>query len=79
MKHVDEAEAVEKVAKKLVEKFPEIPEATVHEVVDEEHEALEGNPIRDYVPVLVEHESKERLREISRNTAPISVVSEPTS
>ena len=53
MKHVDEAEAVEKVAKKLVEKFPEIPEATVHEVVDEEHEALEGNPIRDYVPVLV--------------------------
>ena len=28
----------------------------------EEHLELEGNPIRDFIPVLVEHGARERLR-----------------
>ena len=36
--------------------------ADIQKLVGEEHLVLDGNPIRDFVPVLVEHEARDRLR-----------------
>jgi len=34
----------------------------IEQAVHEQQEALAGNPVRDYVPVLIEHAVKSRLR-----------------
>lgn len=60
----DEDKAVSEVADRLAERFPSVPRARIDEIVQAEREALEGKPIRDFVPVLVEHGAKARLRAI---------------
>jgi hypothetical protein len=58
----DEEDAkVEHVAERLEAHFPGVDPAHVVEIVDEEHEKFEGRPVRDFIPVLVEHEARERL------------------
>ncbi|TFC84321.1 hypothetical protein E3T28_00460 [Cryobacterium sinapicolor] len=57
-----ERNAVAKVVDRLVERFPHIPRESIERAVLEEHTALEGRPIRDYVPVLVERGATGRLR-----------------
>ncbi|TFC52623.1 hypothetical protein E3T26_09165 [Cryobacterium sp. TMT1-21] len=54
--------AVAKVVDRLVERFPHSPRPSFGRAVLEEHKALDGRPIREYVPVLVEHRAKGRLR-----------------
>jgi hypothetical protein len=58
----DEARAIDDVVERLAERFPTVTRERVAAIVAEEHLELEGNPIRDFVPVLVEHEVRERLR-----------------
>jgi ribosomal 50S subunit-associated protein YjgA (DUF615 family) len=58
----DENRAVQQVAEHLVEKFPQVDRTQIESLVREKHEALQGNPIRDFVPRLVEHGAKEQLR-----------------
>lgn len=58
----EEAQALDRVVDRLAERFPGVTRAQVAAIVAEEHLELEGNPIRDFVPVLVEHEARERLR-----------------
>ncbi len=58
---VEERE-VEAVVQRLADRFPEVGHERVVEIVTEAHQELDGNPIRDFVPVLVEHEARERLR-----------------
>lgn len=58
----DEARAVDQVIDRLAQRFPDVPRDRVAAIVGEEHQVLEGNPIRDFVPVLVEHEARDRLR-----------------
>ena len=58
----EEARAVDQVIDRLAKRFPDVPRDTVAAIVGEEHLGLEGNPIRDFVPVLVEHEARDRLR-----------------
>ncbi|MET0784650.1 three-helix bundle dimerization domain-containing protein [Leifsonia flava] len=58
----EENAAVEKVVERLEDRFPEVDPDVVEKVVDEEHHNLDGNPIRDFVPVLVEHEARDRIR-----------------
>lgn len=58
----EENAAVEKVVERLEERFPDVDPSVVEHVVDEEHHNLDGNPIRDFVPVLVEHEARDRIR-----------------
>jgi hypothetical protein len=60
---LDEDKAVAEVVDRLAERFPTIPRSHVDEVVQNERRALDGKPIRDYIPVLVEHGAKARLRE----------------
>ena len=58
----EEEREVEAVVHRLVDRFPEVSRDHVAEVVVGAHDELDGNPIRDFVPVLVEHEARERLR-----------------
>ena len=60
---LDEDKAVAEVVDRLAERFPSIPRSRIDEIVQSERQSLEGKPIRDYIPVLVEHGAKARLRD----------------
>lgn len=86
----EEEREVEAVVHRLADRFPEVGHEHVVEVVTDAHEELDGNPIRDFVPVLVEHEARGRLRaEGARPTSfsepadaaagPMAAVGEPGS
>ena len=62
MKTHDEARAVAQVADELVERHPEVSPEMVRTIVNEEYHALDGHPVRDFVPPLVGHAAKGRLR-----------------
>ncbi len=66
----EEDQAMETVVDRLSERFPSLGRQHVQEIVDEEHQRLESAPIRDFVPVLVEHAAKVRLRE---EAEPVSI------
>ena len=57
----DELKAIDNVVDRLAERFPHIPRPSIEQTVQEEHQALADGPIRDYVPVLVEHAVRARL------------------
>jgi hypothetical protein len=72
----EETRAVGLVVDRLAERFPDVAREHVAAIVAEEHLELEGNPIRDFVPVLVEHEARVRLRgEGATPTRPLSGLS----
>ena len=58
----DEAHAIDEVISRLAERFPALAHTHVEEIVREEWRRLDGGRLRDFVPVLVEHEARERLR-----------------
>jgi hypothetical protein len=58
----DEAHAVNAVIDRLAGRFPQLQRDQIASVVHEAHHELDGNPIRDFIPVLVEHEARERLQ-----------------
>lgn len=65
MTREDEARALVAVISNLAERFPDTPRSDIETVVAEEHGKLNGGPIRDYVPLLVEHAAKKRLKKIA--------------
>ena len=67
----DEASAVDEVVDRLAARFPDVSRDRVAAIVGEEHLELEGNPIRDFIPVLVEREARERLRVEGATPTPI--------
>ena len=64
MTGVDEATALEQVRQGLSARFPTVAPSTVRAVVDDAYAVLDG-PVRDYVPLLVERVSRDRLRELA--------------
>lgn len=56
-----EARALLAVIDRLAESFPDKQRSVIEDVVTEEHGSLANNPIRDYIPVLVERAAKLRL------------------
>jgi hypothetical protein len=58
-----EHDRVQNLAERLKDDFPELPEQTVAETVDREYHHLDDTPIRDFVPVLVEHNAKAALKD----------------
>jgi hypothetical protein len=64
---MDEHHALEHVCSRLIERFPDLPAATVRLAVREVHARFDGR-VRDYVPILVEREARTRLATI---TAPL--------
>ncbi|TFC12522.1 three-helix bundle dimerization domain-containing protein [Cryobacterium sp. MDB2-10] len=57
-----ETRALDGVIDRLAERFPHIPRTNIARAVREEHEGFDGSPVRDYIPVLIEHAAKQRLR-----------------
>ncbi|WP_308797261.1 three-helix bundle dimerization domain-containing protein [Agromyces silvae] len=75
--HTDEEDrAVDQVIDRLAERFPTADREHIAEVVDEEHHELDGNPIREYVPVLVEHDARDRLRTEGAEATPLATESD---
>lgn len=63
MQTPDEDQQLAVVVERLTAKFPHIPREHIEEIVAEVHRDFDGNPVRDYIPVLVEHEVKAELRD----------------
>ncbi len=55
-----EMQALTHVYARLAERFPSVDPTAIEAAVRLEHVHLDG-PIRDYVPVLVEHAARDRL------------------
>ena len=53
--------AVEHAAERLAERYPEVPRERIDELVEKHHEEFDGAPVRDFVPVLIEHDVKQEL------------------
>lgn len=68
MSGVDEAQALEHVRETLASRFPTVDPMTVKSVVIEVHASLDG-PVRDYVPLLVERASMDRLRALTSGSS----------
>lgn len=47
---------------RIATRFPDVPRDAIENIASEEHARLSGGRIQDYVPVLVEKETVERLR-----------------
>jgi hypothetical protein len=69
MSGVDEALALEHVRQMLGSRFPTLDPTTVESVVVEVHASLTG-PVRDYVPLLVERASRDRLHALASRPSP---------
>jgi ribosomal protein L12E/L44/L45/RPP1/RPP2 len=76
MDHTEEARAVGEVIDRLVGRFPDLPRDRIAAVVETAHLELEGNPVRDFVPVLVERTAKQRLKQ-EATAAPVPAGSAP--
>lgn len=50
-----EHEAIEHLEDRLHDKFPAVPNARIDDVVEAHYHELDGQPVREYVPILVEH------------------------
>lgn len=57
-----EQDRIEHLTDRLKDDFPDVPASTVEQTVDREYHHLDEQPIRDFVPVLVEHNAKAALR-----------------
>ena len=62
----DEDRAVAEVAERLLKRFPLEQPDVVKATVAEFHQRYEGSRIRDYIPVLVEREARDRLSPAAR-------------
>ena len=62
MEPVSESQEVEKVVERLAGRFPDTSPIEIAAIVQEEHGKLAQSRIRDFIPVLVEHEARDRLR-----------------
>lgn len=60
-----ERHEIEQVHDRLIQDFSGVPASKVHAIVDEVHAGMTGR-IRDFVPVLVERECRDRLRALNR-------------
>jgi hypothetical protein len=53
----EESRAISRLVERLGERFPDVARETIRDAVGDAHRGLDGAPIRDFVPVLVEHEA----------------------
>ena len=59
----DEEQQIANVIEQLEQRFPAFSTQEIEVIVAEQVALLDGNPIRDYVPRLVEHGARSRLRQ----------------
>lgn len=68
MRHQNETVAIRDVQMRLTARFPDLEVEVVEAAVRVAYTDLQG-PIRDYVPVLVEHAARDRLQAITHTTS----------
>jgi hypothetical protein len=61
---MDEAQALENVRQRLVERFPDVHPDVVRTTVADVHRQFDGR-VRSYVPILVERAARARLGQLS--------------
>jgi uncharacterized protein YbaR (Trm112 family) len=61
-----ENQEVDKVVERLTGRFPDTSPIEIAAIVHEEHDKLAESKIRDFIPVLIEHEARDRLRRRGR-------------
>jgi hypothetical protein len=66
MDESEERHAISRLTERLVSRFPDVPDETVHGVVADLHAEFREAPVRAFVPLLVEHDATDRLRSMSR-------------
>lgn len=62
MSRDDEKKQIESVVERLSERFADSPRTRIERIVDELTDKYEDSKVRDYVPVLIEREAKQKLR-----------------
>jgi hypothetical protein len=62
----EELRAIEALAQRLVERFPDVPAQTVSDIVVDVYARFADARCRDFVPLLVEHDAVNRLRPQAR-------------
>ena len=58
----DELRALDEVLRRLTDRFPEVPAEVVSGIVQAERQRLDGRPIREFMPLLVERAAAEQPR-----------------
>ena len=58
----DEVRALDEVLHRLTDRVPEVPAEVVSGIVWAERQRLDGRPIREFMPLLVERAAAEQLR-----------------
>ena len=59
----DEKQQIAHVVEQLEQRFPAFSTQEIEVIVAEQVALLDGNPIRDYIPRLVEHGARSKLRQ----------------
>ncbi len=59
----DEEQQIANVVEQLEQRFPAFSTQEIEVIVAEQVALLDGNPIRDYIPRLVEHGARSKLRQ----------------
>ena len=59
----DEEQQIANVVEQLEQRFPTFSTQEIEVIVAEQVALLDGNPIRDYIPRLVEHGARSKLRQ----------------
>jgi hypothetical protein len=67
MNQASEAAAIAEVEERLADRFPEVSPEVVEAAVRAAHAEVQG-PIRDFVPLLVEHAARDHLARITADT-----------
>ena len=67
----NEGAAIEHVVDRLTAQFPAVPSDVIEAAVDEVRASFDDAAVRDFVPVIVEHDVKDRLREAGHNPEPL--------
>jgi hypothetical protein len=60
---------------RLTSRFPSVPAEVIEATVDEVHASFDEAAVRDFVPIIVEHDVKERLRD--EGNTPEAPLTEP--
>jgi len=64
MGELDEARELAEVSSRLSASYPDVPLATVQDIVSAAWAQFAGRPIRDFVPVLAERSANDALRQM---------------
>ena len=57
MTEQEESRLIRQLIERLVMRFPQLPAKTVEKEVRSVHQGFQGAPLRDFVPLLVEHDA----------------------